>query len=130
MMKLLIIFCYIIFAYGFSNMVVYARGPFGIFEWWRGFTHNINEHLGELFSCMICFPTWVGIMSSVVDLLFKSFSFTPFNVLLGAVAPWWLIILLDACFTSGIVWLINNFEEACERHGNVEFEDEGRATDE
>lgn len=123
-MMIIKIICYMIFAYGLSNMVVYARGPFGIFEWWRGFTHNINEHLGEMFSCMICFPTWVGIGSSVIDLLFNGFAFTPFNVLLGAAAPWWLIIILDACLTSGIVWLLDQFETAMERHGMVEFEDE------
>lgn len=118
------IICYIIFAYGLSNMVVYARGPFGIFEWWRGFAHNIDEHFGEMFSCMICFPTWAGIGSSVIDLLFKSFAFTPFNIILGTLAPWWLIIILDACFTSGIVWLLDQFETALERHGNIEFEEE------
>lgn len=123
-MKFLAIFCYILFAYGLSNMVVYARGPFGIFEWWRGFMHNIDEHLGEMFTCMICFPTWVGILSSVVDLLFKSFAFTPFNVILGGFAPWWLIIILDACFTSGTVWLLDQFETAMERHGIMDYYEE------
>lgn len=125
MLKFLIIFCYIIFAYGLSNMVVYARGPFGIFEWWRGFTTNINERFGEVFNCMICFPTWVGLGASMLDIIcFKNFEFTPFNVLLSNVAPFWLIIIMDLCFTSGIVWLIDQFETALEKHGNIEFEDE------
>ena len=34
----LILFCYIIFAYGFSNMVVYGSGPFKIFEGLRADT--------------------------------------------------------------------------------------------
>ena len=123
MMKFLIIACYIIFAYGLSNIIVYARGPFGIFEWWRGFTHNISDGLGEVFSCMICFPTWVGIGCSILDICFKTFSFTPFNLLLNT-APWWLIILLDMCFTSGVVWLLDQLESAFERHGNIEFEEE------
>ena len=113
-----------VFAYGLANMVVYARGPFGLFEWWRGFTHRINEHLGELFSCMICFPTWIGIGCSIVDLAFGSFTFTPFNVLFDGVAPWWLIVMLDACFTSGLVWVVDQFETACERHGVLEYAEE------
>ena len=106
------ILCYIIFAYGLSNMVVYSRGPFGIFEWWRGFMHNINDNLGELFTCMICFPTWLGIGISILDIFFSSFTITPFNVLLDNNAPYWLIVVLDACFTSGIVWLIDVLETA------------------
>ena len=123
-MNFLIIFCYILFAYGISNMVCYAEGPWGIFEKWRIFAHNISEGFGKLFTCMMCFSTWIGVVFSLIDILFKSFAFTPFNVLLGAVAPWWLIIILDAGLTSGIVWLLHNFEEACERHGTVEYEEE------
>ena len=114
-MNIITIICYVIFAYGISNMVVYARGPFGIFEWWREFAHRINDNFGELFTCMICFPTWVGISTSVIDILFKSFAFTPFNIILGATAPWWLIIPLDAAFTSGIVWLLDQVETALQK---------------
>lgn len=121
-MNALIIFCYIIFAYGSANMVCYAEGPWGVFEKWRNFAHNISEGFGTLFTCMMCFSTWIGILFSTIDLLFKSFAFTPFNLLIGTVAPWWLIIILDAGFTSGIVWLLHNFEEACERHGTIEYD--------
>lgn len=124
MMAFLKIFCYMFFAYGLSNMVVYARGPFGLFEEWRAFAHRISEGLGELFSCMICFPTWVGIAASVTDILFNGFAFTPFNVLLGGAAPWWLVVILDACLTSGLVWVVDQFETACERHGNFEYIEE------
>ena len=123
-MKFLFIFCYILCAYGIANMFAYAEGPWGIFEWWRAVAHNIGENFGKLFTCMMCFSTWIGLFFSGIDLLFKSFAFTPFNILLGAVAPWWLILILDAGFTSGIVWLLHNFEEACERHGTVEYEDD------
>lgn len=123
-MKIVLIICYVIFAYGISNMVVYAEGPFGIFEWWRAVANDIGERFGKLFTCMMCFSTWVGVLFSIIDLLFKSFSFTPFNIFLGSIAPWWLIIILDAGFTSGIVWLIHNFEEACERHGTLDYYDD------
>lgn len=123
-MKFLMVFCYILFAYGISNMVCYAEGPWGIFERWRKLAHDISEGFGKLFTCMMCFSTWIGVVFSLIDILFKGFAFTPFNVLLGTAAPWWLIIILDAGLTSGIVWLLHNFEEACERHGTVEYEEE------
>lgn len=122
-MMFLFVFCYILFAYGLANMVCYAEGPWGIFEKWRNLAHSISEGFGKLFTCMMCFSTWVGAVASATDLLFAGFAFTPFNLLIGAVAPWWLIIILDASMTSGIVWLLHNFEEACERHGTVEYEE-------
>lgn len=122
-MMFLFVFCYILFAYGLANMVCYAEGPWGIFEKWRNLAHSISEGFGKLFTCMMCFSTWVGAVASATDLLFAGFAFTPFNLLIGAVAPWWLIIILDASMTSGIVWLLHNFEEACERHGTIEYEE-------
>ena len=98
-------------------MVVYARGPFALFERWRSLTARISHGLGEMFSCMICFPTWVGIVSSVMDILYTGFAFTPFNIMLGDTAPWWVVVGMDACFTSGVVWFIDQLETAVERHG-------------
>ena len=111
-MNFLMVFCYILFAYGIANMVCYAEGSWGIFEWWREVANNISEGFGKLFTCMMCFSTWVGLVFSIVDLLIPAAVFTPFN------------LLLDAGFTSGVVWLIHNFEEACERHGTIGYIDE------
>jgi hypothetical protein len=36
-------------------------------------------------------------------------------LLLNTVAPWWIIMILDGFFASGIVWLINTVQEALER---------------
>ena len=115
---------YILFAYGFANMVVYANGPFGIFEKWRNLTHNLSEGFGELFTCMICLSTWIGIVFSAVDFwLVPDLSFTPFNVVFDGKYPF-LTILMDMCATSGAVWLLHNLEEAFERHGTYTYEDE------
>lgn len=119
----LIIFCFSIFAYGVSNMVCYAEGPWGIFEWWRQVADRISTGFGKLFNCMMCFSTWVGFILSVID-FFLPVAITPFNILLAGSGLWWLIPILDAGFTSGVVWLIHNFEEACERHGIIEYMDE------
>ena len=63
----LVIFLYIIMAYGFSNMMVYGSGPFRIFEHIRNTSNNISEHFGSMFSCMMCFPANIGWIISVID---------------------------------------------------------------
>ena len=123
-MNFLIVFCYILFAYGLANMVCFAEGPFNMFEWWREVANNISEGFGKLFTCMMCFSTWVGLVVSIVDLLIPAAVFTPFNIVLAGTGVWWLIPILDAGFTSGVVWLIHNFEEACERHGTIGYIDD------
>lgn len=123
-MNFLLVFCYILFAYGIANMVCYAEGPWGIFEWWREVADHISEGFGKLFNCMMCFSTWVGLLASIVDLLIPSAVFTPFNLILAGSGLWWLIPILDAGLTSGAVWLLHNLEEAFERHGAVAYIDE------
>lgn len=123
-MSFLIVFCYILFAYGIANMVCYAEGPWGIFEWWREVADHISEGFGKLFNCMMCFSTWVGLLVSAVDLLITSAVFTPFNLILAGTGLWWLIPILDAGLTSGAVWLLHNLEEAFERHGTIGYIDE------
>lgn len=122
-MSFLIVFCYILFAYGIANMVCYAEGPWGIFEWWREVADHISEGFGKLFHCMMCFSTWVGLVFSVVDLLLPALAFTPFNLILAGSGLWWLIPILDAGLTSGAVWLLHNLEEAFERHGSIGYID-------
>ena len=123
-MNFLLVFCYIVFAYGIANMVCYAEGPWGIFEWWREVADNISEGFGKLFNCMMCFSTWVGLLASIGDLLIPSAVFTPFNLILAGTGLWWLIPILDAGLTSGAVWLLHNLEEAFERHGAIAYIDE------
>lgn len=117
---------YILFAYGMANMVVYANGPFGIFEKWRTFTNKISESFGELFTCMICLSTWIGLIFSIVNTyIVPSIPFTPFNVIFGTGTEHVIIkTVLDLAATSGAVWLLHNLEEAMERHGNYVIEDE------
>lgn len=114
----LIIFLYCIMAYGFSNMMVFGSGPFRIFEHIRNITDRISEHFGTLFKCMMCFPANLGWVMSVIDwFLIKDIAFTPFNILLAGSGMWWLALILDCFFTSGIVWLIHNFESFFENLG-------------
>ena len=111
-----IIFIFSVLAYSISNHFVYAHGPVHIYDKMRELANKIHSNLGELFSCMICFPTWVGfILSAANSLLVPTLKLTPLMLLLGGVAPWWVIMILDGFFASGIVWLIHTAQEAMER---------------
>lgn len=117
---------FIVVCYGFSNMVVYSNGPFHFFEWWRRVTNKISPKLGELFSCMMCFPSWVGLLLSCINVfLLPTIPFTPggmlflpyivnftgfYNVLITV-----LIIVIDTTFASGATWLLHNIEEWFEK---------------
>lgn len=114
----LIIFLYCICAYGISNMMVFSSGPFRIFEHIRSLSSRINEHFGSMFSCMICFPANVGWICSLIDWFFiHGTAITPFNILLNGTNLWWLALICDCCFTTGIVWLIHNVESYFENMG-------------
>ena len=123
----LIIFLYCIMMYGLSNMVVFASGPFRIFEHIRNIANSISEHFGQLFSCMICFPGNISFFLSLINWFFIPFAFTPFNILLAGTNLWWLAMICDCCFTSGIVWIIHNiesfFESIAEGKNIQEYED-------
>jgi hypothetical protein len=107
----LVIFIYIIMAYGFSNMMVYGSGPFRMFEHIRNTSSNISEHFGSMFSCMMCFPANIGWAISVIDwFLLPSIAITPFNIFLLGTNLWWVALIADCCFTSGAVWIIHNVE--------------------
>lgn len=115
------LFAFIFFSYGLTNIVVFGRGPFGICEVIRKIAASISDGLGKLFTCPMCFSTWVGAGTSLIDLLFiKSVAFTPFNMIFCGLSGFWiglLIVLLDSFLTSGLVWILHQFEEALERHG-------------
>ena len=108
----LLIFSYCIVAYVLSNMVVFGSGPFRIFEHIRNISSAIGEHFGQLFSCMMCFPANFGWVMSLIDwFLLPNIAITPFNIILAGTGYWWLALLLDCCFTSGMVWFVHHIEE-------------------
>jgi hypothetical protein len=111
MSNALIIFLYCIVIYGLSNMVVFSSGPFRIFERIRSLANSISEHFGSLFGCMICLPANLGWITSLIDWFFvKSVAITPFNILLAGTNLWWLALICDCCFASGMTWIIHNVE--------------------
>ena len=120
MVVFILVFIYSICAYGISNMVVYASGPLNMFTKLREYSNKyLPSNLGELFECMICFPTWVGMILSILNIIVcPNLTITPFNLIIQDINYWYLIVPLDGFFTSGIVWLIHTFQEMMEKDGN------------
>ena len=115
----LIIFIYCIAVYGLSNMMVFSSGPFKIFEKIREWSSYISEHFSTLFNCMICLPANIGWIMSLIDwFLLPTIGITPFNILLHGTNLWWVALICDCCFTSGIVWIIHNVESFFESIAN------------
>lgn len=103
-----IIFLYFIVTFSISFMFVYSTGPFHIFEKIRRGAERISPNLGELFDCMYCFPSWVGIVLSILNqFAFTSIAFTPFCILFGITAPWYIVLAFNWFVTSGGVYIID-----------------------
>lgn len=110
------IFCYIIMAYGLSNLLVYGSGPFNFLGKMRNFCYNYIPTLGDMLDCMMCTSTNIGWIVSLLNILFlPSLPITPFNILLHDNSLWYYIIPFDAFMTSGAVWLIHTFQEYLEK---------------
>lgn len=122
-----VLFLFIFICYGISNMVVYSNGPFYVFKHLRDITNRIHPKLGELFSCMMCFPAWVGGLLSLINIMLVSyFPFTPMNELSfeyldisdNSLISYAIIVICDCAIASGASWVIHNIEEYFER-GNI-----------
>lgn len=111
-----------VLCYSFSNLFIYAKGPFNMFGVIRNIADNIG--LGEVFSCMMCLPLWVGVTLSLIDVLLLPTPFTPFSVILDSLElNLWVIVaivLLDGVLSSGVTWLIHNIEEFFESNAKLE----------
>lgn len=110
-MTWLIIITYIFVAFGFCNMVAFGSGPFRIFERIREWSEGISEHFGLLFKCMMCLPANFGWIMSVINWFLIPVAITPFNIILAGTGLWWLAMILDCCFTTGVVWLLYVLDE-------------------
>ena len=106
-----VIFIYIISVYGLSNMIAFGSGPFKIFEKIREWSSYVSEHFSSLFSCMMCLPANIGWIASLINWFFIPYiPITPFNLILIGTNLWWLALIGDCCFTTGIVWIVHNVE--------------------
>lgn len=110
------LFVYSVMAYGISAMLVYFNGPFGIIDRARAWISSWHRTFDELFSCMFCLPTNVGLMLSFIGLFIVSMPITPFTMLYGCDSGQWYVIMpLDAAFTGAVVYLIDGIEKQLEK---------------
>lgn len=108
----MIFFYYIFMAYGLTNILVYGK----IFNKPRAWISKKSSFLKKLLECMMCLSTWTGMLSSIFfwsPLMSLQLENRILNWHYGMIYP--LAIFLDGMFTSGIVWVIHNIEEMCER---------------
>ena len=110
---------YVLFIYGLSNIVAFGK-PFNFFRGYLFNKSNSNKffkYFYEMITCMMCLPTWVGGFISILNLfIFKIQNLTPgYYLLIDSLINTPLIsgvfiIIIDMCFTSGVVWLIDRIE--------------------
>lgn len=116
----IILIIYFLMTYGLTNLLVFGTGPFDILSKMREWCDEHITTVGDMLKCMMCTSTNVGWIFSLFNLIFlPSLPLTPFNLIIEDPSLWYLIIVLDACVTSGVVWLIHTLQEALERWNNA-----------
>jgi hypothetical protein len=101
---------FILISYGFSNIVVFGS----IFAGLRDFLDKHNpKFFGKLFSCMICFPTWVGFLLSFV--FFSPTYHYWVGGYFGSLPKEYVSFFFDGILASGTTWLIHTLQEMMER---------------
>ena len=120
MVSFFVLFIYGIICYGLANTLIYAHGPFHVFDAMHNIAKKIHPQLEELLSCFICLSWWIGMMFSLMNIfLFPLWNFTPMNMLMSCqmVSQYWYVAMfLDGAFTSGLVWLINTIQDYYEKN--------------
>jgi hypothetical protein len=95
---------FMLLSYGITNIVVFGS----IFEPWRNLWDRVNPtFFGKLFNCPLCLSTWIGFTLSLVFTFLGLY--TPMTDYGLTLIP--LLIFLDGCLTSGVVWLIHTIQE-------------------
>lgn len=113
----LISFIYIFFIYGASVIITQGIGPKNILLKLRAWAESVGPNFGLLFRCMLCMPTNLGILFSLLFwFIFPSIPLTPGAVLFYYVQHvWWvglLTALVDGCICAGIshfIWNLDDF---------------------
>ena len=122
-----LLFCYIAFCYGCSDIVTQGIGPKNIFFRLRMWAENIGPNFGLLFRCMLCFPTNLGIVISILNWFLIPIYFTPFNIIFTEYhnIVWLSIItcIMDGCLTGGVCSFIYNLYDYIDKSTPI-FNDE------
>lgn len=107
----LYVILYAISLFGLSWILVYGEGPFNVVSHIRNYFSSINANLRQLWSCMMCMPTQLSFLLSLVSLLCGVY-FTPFTLMFGSV--WYLAIPFDMFFGGATCYIINTILETFE----------------
>jgi len=124
-MSIFLLLVYALTCYGISNMIIYSNGPGDIFLKFRKLTNDIHPKLGELFSCMMCLPFWIGVIISAMDLFlltgiaFAPYNLIPYDVMLTSLSDkaiyYTFVVTFDGFVSSATTWVIHNIEEFFEK---------------
>ena len=102
---------FLLVVYGISNIIVYNSIP--IYEKIFNFIMKISpKYLAQILSCMLCLPTWVGMILSFSLIMSGYKMFSPFTS--AGLDIIWLAIFLDGCLASGTTWLLHTLQESLE----------------
>ena len=115
--------CFVLAVYGISVIITQSSGPFEVFEKVRDWAEETSENLGLLFRCMLCMPTNVGIVLSLVNWFFIPPCLTPFNFIFSGTELWWLAALLDGCLAGGVCRFLWNIDDYIDKI-TPKYEDE------
>lgn len=122
-----ILFCYFLFCFGMSLIVIQGSGPFNILIKWRALMSYLSENLGEMFSCYMCFPCNLGFLVSILNWFFIPIYITPFNMVFADLHHLWYMSLvamfMDGCITSGVCYIIYTILDYFDKNTPI-FEDE------
>jgi len=101
---MLYLFLWAFIAYGMSTIIVYGS----IFNNQREWIKSKSKFFGDLITCMLCTPTWVGFFLSIVTGGLTNNFFETRHWIIG--------VFFDGMFTAGIVWAINAIIEFFEEN--------------
>lgn len=110
-----------------SHVMTQGNGPFNILVKWRAFTEWVSPNLGLLFRCMLCLPTNIGIVVSLLNWFLCPLYFTPFNMIFADYHHlWWLgliVALMDGFAAATVCFTLFNFNDYIDKNTPI-YEDE------
>lgn len=71
---------------------------------------------------MLCMPTNIGWVFSIVNWFFLPIAISPFNMILAGTNLWWLAAIMDGCLTGGVCHFLWNIDDFIDKSTPI-FED-------
>ena len=121
------IIVFILICYGFSNQFKFSAGPFSIYDKIKVRAFKINVGLYNLLDCLMCLPTWVGIILSIINMTLIETPFTPMNILCDGdynIFGYLMFPILDGFIASGTTYMLATIQQWFEYGGEDNEEDD------